>query len=192
MLTREPTDGPWGRRLRESAVAGRLSPEEELHAFLEDRREHVDKLIRPSLAAGRIVITDRYYLSTVAYQGARGFDPADLMRRNEAIAIEPHLAVLVTLDPEESLKRIRERGSGSVDGFEQLEQLKRVQAIFDNIQRPYITRVDGGQPVDVVRDSILVAFSVRSVDYLSNRRDLSPSEKLNAVLAVHGKSGCEE
>ena len=39
--TKEPTDGPWGRKLRESATTGRLSPEDELDTFLRDRREHV-------------------------------------------------------------------------------------------------------------------------------------------------------
>ncbi|HRZ34937.1 MAG TPA: dTMP kinase, partial [Candidatus Paceibacterota bacterium] len=75
VLTREPTRGPWGQLLRESAAKGRLSPADELKAFIEDRKQHVAELIRPSLEAGRIVITDRYYFSTVAYQGARGFNP---------------------------------------------------------------------------------------------------------------------
>lgn len=187
ILTREPTDGPWGRRLRESAVAGRLSPAEELHAFLEDRREHVNNLIRPGLAAGRIVITDRYYLSTVAYQGALGFDPADLMRRNRSFAVEPHLAILVDLDPVESLRRIAERGVAvGSDGFEQLESLKRVKAIFDGMREPFIARVDGNHPVDIVRDAMLVEFSVRAVQCLADRQDLTPSAKLTAMLAIHG------
>src|SRR5690606_29927239 len=72
LISREPTDGPWGRKLRESAATGRLSADEELECFLEDRRQHVRELIEPALREGKVVILDRYYFSTMAYQGARG------------------------------------------------------------------------------------------------------------------------
>jgi dTMP kinase len=157
VLTREPTNGPWGRKLRESAATGRLSPAEELHAFLEDRTQHVRELIRPSLEAGRVVITDRYYFSTVAYQGARGFDPDDLMRRNEAIAIEPHLLVLIDLDPETSLSRIGRR-DGAGNEFETLAQLRRSREIFLGIRKPYLVRLDGRLSTGELEAEILVAF----------------------------------
>ena len=89
VLSREPTDGPWGKKLRDSASTGRLEPAEELEYFLRDRREHVEQLIRPALAEGKVVILDRYYFSTMAYQGARGFDPAEIRRRNEEFAPVP-------------------------------------------------------------------------------------------------------
>lgn len=157
VLTREPTNGPWGRKLRESAATGRLSPAEELRAFLEDRTQHVRELIRPSLEAGRVVITDRYYFSTVAYQGARGFDPDDLLRRNEAIAIEPHLLVLIDLDPEVSLSRIGRR-DGAGNEFETLSQLKRSREIFLGIQKPYLVRLDGRHSPEKLEAEILAAF----------------------------------
>lgn len=157
VLTREPTNGPWGRKLRESAATGRLSPAEELHAFLEDRTQHVRELISPSLEAGRVVITDRYYFSTVAYQGARGFDPDDLMRRNEAIAIEPHLLVLIDLDPEVSLSRIGRR-DGAGNEFETLAQLRRSREIFLGIRKPYLIRLDGRLSAGELEAEILAAF----------------------------------
>ena len=83
VLTREPTMGKWGKLLRESAETGRLSIEEEVEMFLKDRREHVEELILPRLREGCVVIVDRYYFSTAAYQGARGVDPQELLRRNE-------------------------------------------------------------------------------------------------------------
>lgn len=64
----EPTRGQWGRMLRDSAVTGRLSVEEEVALFLKDRREHVETLIAPALARGAWVLLDRYYLSMMAYQ----------------------------------------------------------------------------------------------------------------------------
>jgi len=156
VLTHEPTNGPWGRLLRESATRGRLSPAEELAAFLQDREQHVRELIRPSLAAGKVVITDRYYFSTVAYQGARGFDPEDLLRRNEAIAVEPHLLVLLDLDPATSLGRV-DRRDGRTNEFEQLAELTRVREIFLGLRKPYLLRLDAARPAAELTAEILAA-----------------------------------
>ena len=156
VLTREPTDGPWGRRIRESAVTGRMSPADELNAFLEDRKQHVAELIRPSLTAGKVVITDRYYFSTVAYQGARGFDPAELLRLNEAFAIEPHLLVILDLTPEQALARVGRR-DGRANEFETLAQLTRTREIFHALDKPYLVRIDGTREPAEVRDAILAA-----------------------------------
>jgi hypothetical protein len=85
VFTREPTDGPHGRQIRAAARKGDpVAPEQELAWFTQDRREHVDSVIEPALAAGKLVITDRYYLSTVAYQGARGLDWQEILRDSEA------------------------------------------------------------------------------------------------------------
>jgi dTMP kinase len=185
VLTREPTNGPWGRRLRESAAQGRLSPEDELHAFLEDRKQHVAELIRPSLETGKVVITDRYYFSTVAYQGARGFDPGELLRMNEAIAIEPHLLVLVDLDPQTSLARIGHR-DGRANEFETVAQLARSREIFLSIRKPCPLRLDGrGAPAEL-RDEILFAFGRAALDRIARNPALSAAGKLAASLAVFG------
>ena len=85
----EPTRGRWGRMLRDSAVTGRLSVEEEVALFLKDRREHVKMLIAPALARGAWVLLDRYYLSMMAYQGARGIDPEVIRAANEEFAPVP-------------------------------------------------------------------------------------------------------
>ncbi|MBL9085553.1 MAG: dTMP kinase, partial [Planctomycetia bacterium] len=57
--SKEPTRGPWGMKIRESAVKGRLPEAEELQAFIEDRREHVRDLVGPALERGAIVVLDR-------------------------------------------------------------------------------------------------------------------------------------
>ena len=67
VCSKEPTDGEWGSKLRESAQNGRLSLEDELDLFVKDRRDHVETLITPELEAGKIVILDRYYYSTITY-----------------------------------------------------------------------------------------------------------------------------
>lgn len=188
VLTREPTRGPWGRLLRESASKGRLSPADELNAFLEDRKQHVRELIRPSLENGKIVITDRYYFSTVAYQGARGFDPEELLRLNEAIAIEPDLLVVIDIDPAVGLTRIGHR-DGMANEFETLTQLSRSREVFLSLRKPYLVRLDGTRPPNDIRDQILFAFGRAGLERLQRQTDLTPRQRLNASLALHGQDG---
>lgn len=130
ITSREPTDGPWGRKLRASAESARMSLADELHAFIEDRKQHVAEVIRPALAAGSIVLLDRYYFSTMAYQGARGADVAEIRRANEAIAPRPDLVLLVDFDPQIALTRIRESRGDVPNEFEQLDQLRAIRKIF--------------------------------------------------------------
>jgi len=75
--TREPTDGPWGRRYRSWARGEfEAAPDEVLGWFVSDRREHVASVIRPALAGGDVVVCDRYRDSTRAYQAAQGIEPS--------------------------------------------------------------------------------------------------------------------
>ena len=191
VVTREPTGGHWGKLARESASTGRLSPREELKAFIEDRKEHVRDLIRPSLEAGKVVITDRYYFSTVAYQGARGFDPQELLRMNEHFAVEPHLLVIIDLEPEASLARIGHR-DGMGDEFETLAQLAKSREIFQSLEKPYLIRIDGRLRPDDIRDEILVAMSRSAVDMIAKSRELRAAQKLEAILIWHGVENPEE
>ena len=170
VLTREPTDGPWGRQLRDSATQGRLAPKDELNAFLKDREEHVRDVIRPGLAAGKVVITDRYYFSTVAYQGARGMDPKELLRMNEAFCPEPHLLVIVDLDPAIARARAGKR-SGTTDQFETTAQLVRTREIFAAIQKPYLLRLEGTATPEGNRDAVLSAFKSAAAGRTIDQRD---------------------
>ena len=112
----EPTRGRWGRMLRDSAVTGRLSVEEEVALFLKDRREHVKMLIAPALARGAWVLLDRYYLSMMAYQGARGIDPEVIRAANEEFAPVPDAVVWLDIPVSVALERIGNRGER--DAFE--------------------------------------------------------------------------
>ena len=140
VLSHEPTAGPWGKRLRESAATGRLSPADELRYFLNDRRQHVTELIAPALAAGKVVILDRYYFSTMAYQGARGFDPTDIRRRNEQFAPVPDLLLILDLDVDTAHQRIGSRGD-STNEFEQRASLERCREIFLSLTNEKFVRV---------------------------------------------------
>ncbi|MCP5543397.1 MAG: dTMP kinase [Akkermansiaceae bacterium] len=150
VLSREPTDGPWGRKLRESAATGRLSPEDELEYFLKDRRQHVEEVIQPALDAGKVVILDRYYFSTMAYQGARGFDPAEIRRKNEEFAPRPDLLVILDLNVDTALERIGARGD-TANEFEKRESLQRCREIFLSLKdEPFARVVDSGRSLDDV------------------------------------------
>ena len=151
MTTAEPTRGTWGRRIRDEARAGRRPPpEEELAWFLADRREHVAEVVAPALAAGQVVLTDRYFLSTVAYQGARGLHPESLLRRAEAEFPIPDLALLFWIDPAAGLRRVRARPGLDEAAFEEAEVLAAVAVVFDALDRPYLVRVDAtGSPAQV-------------------------------------------
>ena len=140
VTSREPTDGPWGRKLRESAATGRLSPEDELEYFLRDRRQHVEEVIAPALAAGKVVILDRYYFSTMAYQGARGFDPAEIRRRNEEFAPVPDLLLVLDLEVDVALERIGARGD-TANEFEKRDSLQKCREVFLSLAGEPFVRV---------------------------------------------------
>jgi dTMP kinase len=160
--TREPTDGEHGRKIRGLAKSGGDVPhDEELRWFIADRREHVGGVIAPALAAGKIVLSDRYFLSTVAYQGARGSDPAALLAASEAEFPLPDLALLFLLPPEEGLARVRARGCALEAHFEEIEYLGRVDAIFRGLELPYLMRVDGSADEAAVELSVAACIAER-------------------------------
>jgi dTMP kinase len=155
--SKEPTDGTWGRKIRASASTGRMSLADELHAFIEDRKEHVANLILPSLNDGKIVILDRYYLSTVAYQGARGANVADLLTRMHEIAPKPDIVFLIDLDPQLALERIRESRGDIPNDFERLEPLREIRKIFLQLaaEDKTIHTIDGSDSIMHVREKVL-------------------------------------
>ncbi|XOF32456.1 MAG: dTMP kinase [Candidatus Electrothrix sp. YB6] len=154
ITTYEPTNSRYGRRIRELYQdRGSCTPEEELNLFIEDRRLHVQEFIRPELTAGKIVLTDRYYYSTAAYQGAAGLDPTDIFARN-SFAPTPDLVVLLTMNPELSIARIREGRGEALNDFEQLDQLRKVAKHFASFSDPSIVRIDAAWPPEQVQQDI--------------------------------------
>lgn len=151
---REPTDGPWGQRLRHLMLHGRgaVTPATELEWFLNDRREHVDQRIRPALDQKQIVLLDRYYFSTMAYQGALGCNPQSIRIRNEAFAPPPDLLLLLALPPVVGWQRLKQRGAPS--HFERLDYLERVATIFDAMDFPYLRRIPADQEAEVVHAQV--------------------------------------
>ena len=104
------------------------TPEEVLEFFVEDRREHVAQLIRPELARGAWIVSDRYYYSTLAYQAAHGVKRATLERRIDLDALPPpDLALWLRLPIELALERA---GSDAVEPYEKTAFLAMVEAEY--------------------------------------------------------------
>ena len=167
VATHEPSGGPTGARIREMARAGALlPPEEELRWFVEDRRAHVREEVAPSLDAGRVVVTDRYFLSTVAYQGARGLDWRAILAASEAEFPLPDLVVLLEIDPRRGLERVRARGAALEGAFERVERLRRVAEILAAIDRPWIERIGAEGSPAAVHAAVLARVRARLPELL--------------------------
>ena len=162
VVTREPTGGPTGQRLRRLLTAAeRIPPEEELRWFFADRSEHVSQVVGPALARGDAVLTDRYTLSTAAYQGARGLDPEAILCRAEARFPLPDVALLLTLDPADGLRRVATRGDPAAPAFEEARYLDAVARAFANLERGYIARLDARGTTAEVEEAVLGALRER-------------------------------
>ena len=161
--TREPHDCAAGRRIRALARSGEPAlPEQELALFMEQRRAHVRERIAPALARGEVLLSDRYFLSTVAYQGARGLDPAALLAANEAEFPLPDLALLLELPPAAGLARVASRGGPAEPAFERGDFLARVATLFAALDRPYIERIDASGAPDEVEARIAAGVARRT------------------------------
>ena len=156
--TGEPTKGLWGRKIREMArTTDRVPRETELAWFIKDRREHMRDVVGPALAAGRIVLCDRSYFSTVAYQGARGFDPATLLADSQAEFGRPDLVLFFDIDPEDGLARVAARGGEAEPVFEELNYLERVAEIFRSLEVPERVRIDAARGEEAVAKDVMGA-----------------------------------
>jgi dTMP kinase len=113
--TKEPGATRMGaeiRRLLSEAKGEGLTPRAELLLFLADRAQHVDRVIRPALEGGLVVVSDRFTDSSEVYQGrARGLGWEDVRRLNQVVCkdVWPDLTIVLDLDPSLGIKRVNER-----------------------------------------------------------------------------------
>jgi dTMP kinase len=173
LITREPGGTTIGLRLRAALLDAQeeVDPLTELLVFAADRAQHVRRVLRPALQAGRVVISDRYADATVAYQGAgRGFK-ADLIEEIVRLATEglvPDLTLLFDLPVSESTKRTTRRSNvrNKLDrlDIEHRDFHERVREAYLRIAAAEPERVkviDSSGPVDATQErlkSILVPF----------------------------------
>lgn len=156
VATREPTDGQYGRKIRELYKNRKsVTPEEELALFLDDRREHVAQVIAPALARGEVVLTDRYYFSTAAYQGAAGHDPLKIIAANELFAPVPDMVIMLEAPVSLGVHRVQKLRGETLNDFEQEETLAKVAGIFADLKGSCIRRIDGTGNAEAVHALVM-------------------------------------
>lgn len=139
VVTREPGGTPLAEKIR-GLLLERSSGEEmcslaELFLFEAARAQHVEALIRPALAEGKVVISDRFYDSTTAYQGAArslDADTVSLLNRIATSSLSPDLTIVLDLPVSDGLARARDRDGSSADrmGSLNIEFYEAVRAAF--------------------------------------------------------------
>ncbi len=128
VLTREPGGSPGAEEIRRLVLTGdraRWSPETEILLFTAARRDHLERTIRPALARGAVVVTDRFADSTRLYQGATRGDLRGLVDRLHDLLIgtEPDLTFVIDMDPERALARsLRRLGRTDPDPMRAIRQ----------------------------------------------------------------------
>lgn len=153
ILTAEPSDGPIGRQIR--ALKTRPSPEKEAELFTRDRFDHLERTILPALKRGTTVICDRYVHSSVAYQGARGIDVQEIMDQNNKFAIKPDSVFLLEVPVDLAMSRIATGRASVFSAFEVSVQLQKVASIYQDLEDPDITRIDGTGPPKQIHKKIV-------------------------------------
>ncbi len=158
---REPTnESKWGKEIRARSAHGELTSAEELELFLKDRAWHIENKILPALKAGKIVLMDRYFFATGAYQSvSTGIPWSEILQRNreEIHAPEPDIIFILDISAEAGLARVRESREETNEQFERLDRLVKVRqaylAMAENDKGSYVV-IDATLPVETVTDIV--------------------------------------
>jgi dTMP kinase len=167
VLTREPTDSWIGRAVHKGDKS-HISPYMDALLFMADRALHTEE-ISGLLRKRKIIVSDRYYHSTVAYQAAnleKVFDGDAfrwLLDANLRISLHPDLTVLLVIPPEVALERVGKRGK--LSRFEKIEFLEKVHKNYLRLARidRTIVKVDASNNLDTVVDEVLSLISRRKL-----------------------------
>jgi dTMP kinase len=152
LLTKEPTSGPVGRLIRKYLRAPKDSTPSAADAllFAADRIEHTEKVLKPALESGAVVVSDRYLESSVAYQSAQGL-PVDWLLSINRYAVKPSLNIILDIRPEKSLAR----KAKIMDKFEEVAFLRNVRETFLNrAKTENYPVVDTSGPLDETQKKI--------------------------------------
>ena len=144
VYTAEPSRGNIGTFIRESCLYGekRLSSVVEALLFAADRVEHVENEVLPALHQGKLVISDRYLYSSLAYQGATGLS-LEWIETINAHALRPDLAVFIDVDPKTAIHRLKPNKSV----MENMETQRKVRKIYlEFVEKGLLTKINGDQP----------------------------------------------
>ncbi|MCF2136062.1 MAG: dTMP kinase [Candidatus Thorarchaeota archaeon] len=159
---REPTsESPWGQEIRERSPRGELTPQEELDLFLKDREWHVQNKILPALRSGKVILLDRYFFASGAYQStSTGLHWSEILRRNREVihAPEPDIVFILDIPVEVGLERLGNRHDTRNLQFEIKERLQQVrQAYLEMIAQDigHFVLIDATRPLETVVEEIL-------------------------------------
>ncbi len=142
VATREPGGTPLGEKLRALLLSEPMHIETEALLMFAARREHLDKLIQPALAAGKWVVSDRFADASYAYQGGgRGLAPEKIMALESWVqaGFQPDLTIVFDLSTEIACERLAKTGNAP-DRFE-----KETQEFFERVRNTYLQRA-GAEP----------------------------------------------
>jgi dTMP kinase len=147
LYTFEPTDGVYGKKIREAV--DRLTFETEKDLFFRDRQEHVNNVIIPSMACGNIVICDRYYPSSVIYQGTMSGNPHSVLLENEKAFPYPDLTIIIDCHSSIAMSRLKDRRR--LDKFERNEvNLEKMRQLYLEIfsRRKDVVVINGSGTIE--------------------------------------------
>jgi len=142
LVTREPTSGRYGKEIREILANDKdpmAAAEKCLELYIKDREDHISRIIKPFIdnAEGdeiNVVLCDRYYYSTIAFQKAQGIDINRLVELNKGF-IRPDISFILDIEPETAIKRIEGR---PMEKFESKEFMAKIRDNF--LQMEAITK----------------------------------------------------
>jgi len=163
--TSEPSRGRIGRFIREYVErrGRRLPADVEALLFAADRFEHLKKTIEPALEQGRIVVSDRYVHSSLAYQGAEGVS-LEWVREVNRFTLEPDLCILLDVGPETGLGRMRRRRRTVFEVYTFQQRVRNLYLQF--AEQGEMVKVAADGPVEEVQREI----SALVHELLGNRR----------------------
>ena len=139
IILKEPTKRPHGQKLWDMLRGKRKATNEEiLDLFVLDRTQHVEEKIQPALDDGTVVLMDRYYYSSMAYQVAGGID-VNVIRERHAFAPKPDVVLIFDLPVTIALERVR--GHSEADEFEKEEHLEKVREAYLNLRSDPLVRI---------------------------------------------------
>ena len=158
---REPTHlSKWGLEIRARSPMGELTPEEELELFIRDREWHVQNRIQPALESGKVVLLDRYFFATGAYQSTvTPFHWKEILKRNreEIHAPDPDLLIILDVPADVGLERATGREGKANLQFEKLDRLIKVRQNYLEIAEEdssFSVVVDATKPLAEVVEEI--------------------------------------
>ncbi len=162
IILKEPTKRPHGQKLWDMLHGKRKATNEEiLELFVLDRKQHVEEKIQPALNDGNVVLMDRYYYSSMAYQVAGGIDVEDI-REKHAFAPKPDIVLIFDLPVSVALERVK--GHSDADEFEKEEHLEKVRVAYLDLENdPLVRIVDAtGTPEEIFGNVWKLVSEVRN------------------------------